>query len=638
MLNPVDAKLAEAPDEGDHAARPASPASLSVIERSRSEAPEAGVGAWLGLLCGLLEGASRAVLLLPSPNGPGEAARWYPAARWPASPASEDDLSRLVAVAHAAAEKGRTVVRPHARADGAAAEVHDLAHPIEDGDQITGLVAIEVENCPEPRLPDVVRRLQTGIAYLPGLLATAPASRAPARGTLESALWLVGNCLEHDRFRGAATAVATDLAAQLNCARVGIGFVDGQQVKVEALSHSADFSQRMNLIRRISAAMDEAVDQRASVVFPAPEEGPVLGASAHEELAKEEGSGAACTVLLTWNDGIIGAITLERDAEHRFESAEVETLEDIAALLGPILELKRRDDRWLAQKAWASFRAQAGKLVGPGHIGVKAAAIAALIVFLYLVVATGTFRVTAPATLEGAVVRVAVAPIDGYIIEAPVRAGDLVSAGQVLCVLDDRDLRLEQRSLQSQRDQIESSYLEAMAEQERVEMNLLRNRMAQVDVQLDLVADQLARLHIVAPIDGLVVTGDLSQSIGAPVPQGEPLFEIAPLDSYRLMLKVDERDVAHVQPRQRGSVVLASLPETAQSFTVEKVTPVSTSEEGSNYFLVEASLDEAPPALRPGMEGIGKIDIEPRRRIWILTRRVTDWLRMWVWSWRGPGG
>ena len=291
----------------------------------------------------------------------------------------------------------------------------------------------------------------------------------------------------------------------------------------------------------------------------------------------------------------------------------------------------------MIRKAWDTVAGKFSKLVGAGHLGLKAAAVVAVLTVLYLSVATATFRVTAPATLEGEVMRVAVAPIEGFIAEAPARAGDLVRAGDVLAVLDDRDLLLEQRNLQTQRDRVESEYLEAMARQERVEMNLLAARMEQADVQLDLVAEQIARLSIVAPIDGIVVSGDLSQSIGAPVQQGDPLFEVAPLDTYRLMLRVDERDVAYVNTAQKGAVVLAATPETTHGFTIERMTPVSLSEEGATYFLVEASLDEAPEQLRPGMEGVGKIDISEQRQIWIVTRRFNDWFRLWVWSWRGPG-
>jgi hypothetical protein len=63
------------------------------------------------------------------------------------------------------------------------------------------------------------------------------------------------------------------------------------------------------------------------------------------------------------------------------------------------------------------------------------------------------------------------------------------------------------------------------------------------------------------------------------------------------------------------------------------VTPVSTSEDGRNYFRVEAKMDRGAERLRPGMEGVGKIEVGERRLIWIWTRSLTDWLRLQLWSW-----
>jgi len=37
--------------------------------------------------------------------------------------------------------------------------------------------------------------------------------------------------------------------------------------------------------------------------------------------------------------------------------------------------------------------------------------------------------------------------------------------------------------------------------------------------------------------------------------------------------------------------------------------------------------------LRPGMEGVGKIQVERRKLGWIWTHKIVHWLRMWVWSW-----
>ncbi|MEW6690986.1 MAG: HlyD family efflux transporter periplasmic adaptor subunit, partial [Pseudomonadota bacterium] len=151
--------------------------------------------------------------------------------------------------------------------------------------------------------------------------------------------------------------------------------------------------------------------------------------------------------------------------------------------------------------------------------------------------------------------------------------------------------------------------------------------------QMALVEEQIARTRLVAPFDAVVVKGDLSQSLGAAVERGNVLFEVAPLDSYRVIMKVDERDIAEVALGQPGRLALASMPNTEIALVVEKITPVSVVDEGRNYFRVEAVAKGATEKLRPGMEGVGKIEVERRRLIWIWTHKLLHWLRMWVWSW-----
>jgi multidrug efflux pump subunit AcrA (membrane-fusion protein) len=118
------------------------------------------------------------------------------------------------------------------------------------------------------------------------------------------------------------------------------------------------------------------------------------------------------------------------------------------------------------------------------------------------------------------------------------------------------------------------------------------------------------------------------------VERGQVLFEIAPLEDYRVALQVDERDISHVVVGQRGELTVSSMPGERYGFTVTKVTPVNSAKEGRNFFRVEAALEIKPgPRLRPGMEGVGKIHVEERRYVWIWTHGFTDWVRLWVWSW-----
>ena len=83
---------------------------------------------------------------------------------------------------------------------------------------------------------------------------------------------------------------------------------------------------------------------------------------------------------------------------------------------------------------------------------------------------------------------------------------------------------------------------------------------------------------------------------------------------------------------QRGRLALSALPDRPLPLRVERITPISSTAEGRNYFRVEAELEEPVAALRPGMEGIAKIDAGRRSLLWIWTHDLVDWLRLRLWS------
>ncbi len=182
----------------------------------------------------------------------------------------------------------------------------------------------------------------------------------------------------------------------------------------------------------------------------------------------------------------------------------------------------------------------------------------------------------------------------------------------VLAALDDRDLVLERARWIAEHEQAAQKYRDALARRERAEAVILAAQMRQAQAQLALVEEKLARSRITAPIAGLVVTGDLSQRLGSPVESGEMLFEIAPLDAYRVVIQVDERDIAYVQVGQTGAHGAHRPPGRADPFKVGNVTAISEQQDGRNVFRVEAEVDGTAADLRPGMEGVGKIAVGER--------------------------
>ena len=103
---------------------------------------------------------------------------------------------------------------------------------------------------------------------------------------------------------------------------------------------------------------------------------------------------------------------------------------------------------------------------------------------------------------------------------------------------DDRDLKLERVKLVSQQGQYFKQYREAMAKHDRSQAAIALAQLDQVGAQLGLIDEQLTRIEMIAPYDGIILSGDLSQKLGAPVVRGQVLFEVAPLDSFRIAREV----------------------------------------------------------------------------------------------------
>ena len=141
-----------------------------------------------------------------------------------------------------------------------------------------------------------------------------------------------------------------------------------------------------------------------------------------------------------------------------------------------------------------------------------------------------------------------------------------------------------------------------------------------------------SRTRFVAPFDALVVSGDHNQSIGGAVRRGDVLFELAPLDDWRVVLDVDESQIADVQPDQTGELTTAAMPWQPLRFTVSRVTPIAAVKDGQSVFRVEAHINEVSPRLRPGMRGVARIDADERLTAWIWTRRLLEKARLLLWQ------
>lgn len=243
--------------------------------------------------------------------------------------------------------------------------------------------------------------------------------------------------------------------------------------------------------------------------------------------------------------------------------------------------------------------------------------------------------VTSSAIVEGATQRVISASFDGFIAEALAREGDVVQAGQTRVRFDDRDLALERVRLATGAQQERLELDKAIATRDRAQTALREVRIQQAEAQIKLIDSPLDRVQLRAPFDGLVISGDLSQSIGASVAKGEPLMTVAPLDDFRVVLSVDESRIDSLAGGQSTWLRLTALPDQVFAAHISNVQPVARYGDGKTTYRVVASLDQAAPALQHGMQGVGRVEIgvRPLWSIWLTP--IMDRLRLMLWS-QGP--
>lgn len=583
---------------------------------------------WLVLTAARIEHARSAILLTRELDSQ----TFTVAAAWPDA---RRDLQYLGAVAQQVLERREGIVAAPGGeqppgADGAA----HVGYPLDLSGQLQGAVVFDIGPGAVAGLQDALRQIHWGSAWLIDHFRQQQLQRREAELARTALLnEVMATAMQHARLQPSALAVANELASRLGCDRVSVGFEAAGQVTPLVMSNTASFDQRSDLVRWVGEAMDEVLDLGVPVAFPAPADDE-LGALAHAESARQLTVAAMLSVPVRHEAQTVGVLSFERNDGPAFDAGERELATALGVMLGPLWALQRANERGPVGRLRDAARDGLREVAGPNHPGLKLGVVVLALLIAFIGFWQTEHRISARTAVEGSTQLAAVAPFDGFLAEALVRAGESVKKGQALARLDERDLRLEQSRWSAEREQLQRRHQVAQAQADRATMGVLAAQMNQAEAQLSLVEQRLARATVVAPYDGVVVSGDLSQQIGSPVETGRLLFEVAPLQGYRVMLEVDDRDIARLATGQRGELVLSGMPDSRLSIAVTRITPVATQRDGQNLFAVEAAIEGgAPPGLRPGMEGIGKVVVGERSLLWIWTHGFFDWLRLALWNW-----
>ncbi|NYS25280.1 HlyD family efflux transporter periplasmic adaptor subunit [Rhodobacteraceae bacterium 2376] len=584
--------------------------------------------AWFSILLSEIDGVRSAVLMLESTAG-----TLVPAVQWPDASAA----APLVPLAQRLAQTpDRTLL---VRDDGA----QRIGFPLFIESHLHGVIALACDPLPPEALQAALRRLHWGSGWVHAIVQRSremAATDAAERSGI--ALDMLAAAEDAEGLDGAMRGLVNELRLRLLADRAAVTLLQGRRLRLRAVSETAEADRRMRDMRSLHEAMNEARLQGRPLIWPDPADDGLSVLAAHRAHARRAGVAAMISLPLMLRGKLLGVITLERlqsgDAPGdqatagAFTRAEVALAQALCASVAPAVHSRMRAHRLLSGRLVEMLGRGWTRLFGPGYPVLKLGAGLAVALALVLALLPWTVTLSAPARVLGEVQRAVVAPFDGYIEAAHLRAGDAVAAGDVIAVLDTRDLALEQSRLQAEAARIDSERLQTLAEGNRVGLAMLDARAASVQAELALVATRLDRAMLRAPLDGIIVSGDLGQSLGAPVSRGDVLFEVAAHESHIVALEVGEHDIDLIARGAEGRVALVGLSGAPLAIRIDHLGAVSDITRGQNAFMAEARFITPPPAaLRPGMAGRARIDAGQASLFHALSRNLMLRLRHLLW-------
>lgn len=223
-------------------------------------------------------------------------------------------------------------------------------------------------------------------------------------------------------------------------------------------------------------------------------------------------------------------------------------------------------------------------------------------------------------------------PIQGRIAICEVRPGAVVTKGQLLARIDEdqlvRDLATANADLSNankKKDAALASRLANNYSQAALEAQQAQLRVASIQ-------DQLQRLEVRSPVDGVVVLGDWQRSIGMPVTLGQNLFEVAELETMTAEVHLTATDLGNIHVGDEVSIRADSSGGTTFTGKISRIEPRAKVIDDEAIFSADVTIEDSKRQLRPGMKGTAQIDAGWKSIGWLLFSRPYRWLaNQWVW-------
>lgn len=241
----------------------------------------------------------------------------------------------------------------------------------------------------------------------------------------------------------------------------------------------------------------------------------------------------------------------------------------------------------------------------------------------------------APAEIIALQAEAIAAPMDGVIKTFHVPPNAAVKKGQVLFSLDDTTLRnrrdVAQKALAVARADALATQQKAFDNlQSKSELAALLGRVREKDAELAWLDETLARIDVLAPIDGVFVYADPNDWLGKPVVTGERVAQLAQPNDLGVLMWLAVGDAINLEAGAAMRIYLQVSPLSPLSAELVQTSyQASLSPDGVAAYRIRGKLAAGSEA-RIGLRGVAKVYGDWRPLLYWMLRRPLGSARQWL--------
>jgi membrane fusion protein (multidrug efflux system) len=206
--------------------------------------------------------------------------------------------------------------------------------------------------------------------------------------------------------------------------------------------------------------------------------------------------------------------------------------------------------------------------------------------------------------------------VNGVVKELHFREGDIVTEGQELAILEDRDARLRLEYAESKQRTAEAqlalaqkrlsvneqlyrlgAIIKPKMEESQIEVEQAVGQVATAQKEADLARSEMAKTVLKAPIDGVMGTREMD--IGEYVTPQATVATLMDVNSVFVELGIVERDIERIRLQQRVKVSVDSVPNQTFEGRIDNLAPVI--EGKSRTLTAKVKVENPKGQLLPGM-------------------------------------